>query len=516
MKNKKNQKLALVSPRASTGKNMIRRVQPPLGLISLAAVLEEKGYKKVEVYDALIENYDNVQPHEEAPDTLITFGASNDEIINKLKFFQPDLIGVSSLFSSQVSQAFSFCRDAKKAFPEVPVVLGGIHASDKCIEIMTVEPSIDYIVTGEGDYTFVEFVEHLFGDGNIESVGGMVWRENGEIKKNPRPAFNHEMDKLPFPAWHKLPMKRYFEIAMYHNPYVKSERVACIMTSRGCPDKCYFCASTVFFGHRFRAMSPDRVAEMVDYLVTNWDIKELEIEDDNFTVNPKRVIDICERIKHHGLRLTMPNAMRADAPINRDKRQNMLAAMKNAGWEQIGLGVEHGDNKFLNEVINKRLNLDEVIATTEMAQNVGLLVHCNFMMGFPHETQTQRQKTIDFAMSLNADSYSLSLATPLPGTDMWDIMEKEQLFTENFDHDRGLPGLVSIKPDDIGEQELLDLVEKVNRDLNIKASNMRKIAKEKYSLFKGKTAVGDRKFLDEVAEPEIIKTTAQVAVRNLS
>mgnify|MGYP001469821076 CR=1 FL=1 len=96
---------------------------------------------------------------------------------------------------------------------------------------------------------------------------------------------------------------------------------------------------------------------MVDYLVRNWGIKELEIEDDNFTVNPKRVIEICERIKHHGLRLTMPNAMRADAPINRDKRQNMLAAMKDAGWEQIGLGVEHGDNKFLNDVIKKNKKL---------------------------------------------------------------------------------------------------------------------------------------------------------------
>ena len=166
-------------------------------------------------------------------------------------------------------------------------------------------------------------------------------------------------------------------------------------------------------------------------------------------------------------------------------------------------------------MIGKRLNLEEVVATTQMAQGLGLLVHCNFMMGFPHETQSQRDKTVEFAMNLEADSYSLSLATPLPGTKMWDIIEQDNLFVENFSHDAGLPGMVSIKPDDIETDELLEFVEKTNKRLNRRAAERRDNARDKYKLFKGKTAVGDRKFLNASAEEEVIKTSAQAPVRSL-
>jgi radical SAM superfamily enzyme YgiQ (UPF0313 family) len=231
-------------------------------------------------------------------------------------------------------------------------------------------------------------------------------------------------------------------------------------------------------------------------MVDVFDIKELQIEDDNFSVNHRRVIEICERIKKHKLRITMPNAMRADTPINREKRYAMFKAMKEAGWEQIGLGVEHGDQDFLDDVIKKRLNLDEVVATCDLAHKAGLLVHCNFMMGFPHETAEHRENTISFAKKLDADSFSLSLATPLPGTAMWDILEDENLFLDTYELDRGLPTLVSIKPEGIAVDKLQKLVEKVNKELNQAAAIKRSGTKDKYKLFKNKTAYGDRKYLD--------------------
>ena len=305
----------------------------------------------------------------------------------------------------------------------------------------------------------------------------------------------HDVDKLPIPAWDLLPMEEYFKLSMFHNPYVKSGRVGCIMTSRGCPDRCYFCSSTEFFGHRFRQMSPERVGEMVDYLVNKFKIRELQIEDDNFAVNPIRVVKICERIKHHKLRITMPNAMRADTPLNREKRKDMFKSMREAGWDQIGLGVECGDPDFLNNVIGKRLNLDEVVATCDIAHEAGLLVHTNFMMGFPFETKKTRDLTINFAMDLDSDSYSLSLATPLPGTKMWDIVEKNNLFHESYNFDTGLPTLVSIKPHDISDVDLKELVENTNKKLNFKASRKRQATRDKYKLLKS-SVHGDRKYLD--------------------
>ena len=492
----KNARVALLSPRAVAAKNMIRRVQPPLGLASLAAVLRSKGCKNLIVLDSLVEDYDNIELLNPNDDSMITYGASNENIVNQLKNFSPTIVGISSLFSSQASQAYSLAHAVKEEFPDIPIIFGGVHASDKAEDVLNENKSIDFVLSGEADLTFAEFVDRHSNNNNVYSVEGLVWREGTEIKTNKRPDFIKDLDILPFPAWDLLPMETYFDIAMYHNPFVKSGRVGCIMTSRGCPDKCYFCASTIFFGHGFRAMSPDYIGKLVQHMVDVYDIKELQIEDDNFSVNHRRVVEICERIKKHKLRITMPNAMRADAPINREKRYTMFKAMKEAGWEQIGLGVEHGDQDFLNDVIKKRLNLDEVVATCDLAHKAGLLVHANFMMGFPHETTEQRENTISFARKLDADSFSLSLATPLPGTVMWDILEDENLFLDTYELDKGLPTLVSIKPEGIAVDKLQELVEKVNRELNQIAATKREGTRDKYKLFKNKSASGDRKYLD--------------------
>ena len=488
-------KIALISPRAVASKNMIRRVQPPLGLCRIAAGLRDPGFKHVLIYDTLIENYDDVRPLDSGED-MITYGASNEKIIEKMKEFKPDIVGISSLFSSQVSQAYEVARSIKKYNKDTIVVFGGIHASDKPEEVLNDEKNVDYVMRGEGDYTWSTFVEKIFENkNNLNEVPGLVQRDGKKFIKNPMAPLIHDMDALPIPAWDLVPMEKYFEIAMYHNPYVKSGRVGCIMTSRGCPDRCYFCSSTVFFGHKFRQMSPERVGEMVDYLVEKFQIKELQIEDDNFAVNHVRVNKICEIIKHHKLRVTMPNAMRADTPINKEKRLEMYKKMRDAGWDQIGLGVECGDPEFLNDTIGKRLNLDEVVATCDLAHEAGLLVHTNFMMGFPFETKKTRDRTINFAMKLDSDSYSLSLATPLPGTKMWDIVEKNNLFHESYNFDTGLPTLVSIKPHDISDVDLKDLVENTNKKLNYKASQKRQAVRDKYKLLKS-TVHGDRKYMD--------------------
>jgi len=506
-----NIKVALISPRAVASKNMIRRVQPPLGLACIAAGLREKGIKNILIYDTLIEDYHDVRKLNNVDD-MITYGASDDTLLKKLRKFKPDIVGVSSLFSSQVSQAYAVARTVKKYDKKIKVIFGGIHASDKPEEVLNDEKSVDYVMRGEGDYTWLTLLEALFGNVKIEKVPGLVSREkNKKFKKNPMAPLIHDMDKLPIPAWDLLPMEEYFKLAMYHNPYVKSGRVGCIMTSRGCPDRCYFCSSTEFFGHKFRQMSAERVGEMVDYLVEKFQIKELQIEDDNFAVNPVRVVKICKRIKHHKLRITMPNAMRADTPLNREKRKEMFIAMKGAGWDQIGLGVECGDPDFLNNVIGKRLDLEEVVATCDLAHEAGLLIHTNFMMGFPFETKKTRDLTIDFAMKLDSDSYSLSLATPLPGTKMWDIVEKNNLFHESYNFDTGLPTLVSIKPHDISDVDLKDLVENTNKKLNYKSSQKRQATREKYKLLRG-TVHGDRKYLDpSSAQIEIDKKVIPIS-----
>src|SRR3989338_5925267 len=222
--------------------------------------------------------------------------------------------------------------------------------------------------------------------------------------------------------------------------------------------------------------------------------EELQIMDDTFTTNHKRVIDICEGIKHLKLRISLPNAIRADMPKNHEKRRNMFKSMREAGVEQICVSVEHGDQEFLNKVIEKRLDLQEVIATCDLAHKEGILVHANFMMGFPFENAANRQRTIEFAKKLDSDSFSISLASPLPGTRMSNVVEENGLFMKSFRVNRMVYVYVNIIPHDITPEELYQVVDNLNRELNEAAKRRRPETREKYKLFKGKTAEGDRKY----------------------
>ena len=234
------------------------------------------------------------------------------------------------------------------------------------------------------------------------------------------------MNDLPMPAWHLMDMDMYWKIGMPHNPFMRSKEYLTIMTERGCPEKCYFCSSADFFGNsgKFRPLNSDKAYEMVEYAVKKYNIKELQIEDDTFTLNSKRVIDFCKKITKFKLRISLPNSIRADAPKNKERRLEMFKYMAEAGFEKIGISAEHGDQEFLDKVIGKRLDLNEVEATVDLAHQANMFVHTCFMMGFPFEKRIHREKTVNFSKSLKADSFSVSLCAPLPGTNVYEIAKK--------------------------------------------------------------------------------------------
>lgn len=489
-------RIALISPQVLGPKNQVRKTQPPLGIAYLAGVLEENGYKdNILCIDATVDGYHNVVDLDDGSD-FIKFGSSDDEIIEKINKFKPKLVGITSLFSSMTECALSIAKAIKDSHPEIIIIMGGNHASNTALELLEENDFIDYVLKGEADYSFLDFANKLFEERPLDDVAGLVRRDGLSFKINPTGAFIANLDELPDPAFHLFPMEKYFEIAMPHNPFVKSGRVGSIMTSRGCPEKCYFCTSPTFTGNEFRAMSAPRVIKQVTKLVKEYGIKELQILDDNFTVNHKRVIDICEGIKEFGLRITLPNAIRADMPMNREKRLLMYRHMKEAGVEQFGISVEHGDQDFLNEVTKKRLDLDEVRAACHLAHEVGLLVHANFMIGFPFETAELRNKTKEFALTLDADSYSVSIAQPLPGTPLWKIVADNDLFMPHFRVNRMTYVEVNIKPHDIAPEDLKKEAEELNRVLNERGQERDFKTQEKYEIFSksGKSANGDRKY----------------------
>jgi radical SAM superfamily enzyme YgiQ (UPF0313 family) len=502
-KNKKKTRVALITPNVIGSKTQIRRVQPPLGIACLAAVLDEYGFKALKIIDSSAEGYNNVQDLE---GDFIEFGLDDDQVLKKIEEFNPDIVGISALFSSQFSCAERLGKKIKEMSPEIVLVFGGIHASKMTEEILKNKKFIDYIICGEADYTFTVFCDAFEKKLNLKDCPAVAYLDKSTdmiIKNYEPPGLN--MNELPMPAWHLMNMELYWNIGMPHNPFMKSKEFMTIMTERGCPEKCYFCSSASFFGNsgKFRPLNPEKAYEMIEYAVKKFGVKEIQIEDDTFTLNSKRVVELCKKIKKFKLRITLPNAIRADSPKNLDRRLEMFQHMAEAGFEKLGISAEHGDQDFLDKIIQKRLDLNEIVNSIELAHKAGIMVHTNFMMGFPFEKKENRDKTIKFAKSLKSDSFSVSLAAPLPGTKLYEIVKKNNLFMPNFKVERIVYDVVNIIPDDISAEDLLSLVKKLNAELNAMAIKNNPALAKYYEMIKGKN-IKDRKYSFGADEKKLI------------
>ena len=184
----------------------------------------------------------------------------------------------------------------------------------------------------------------------------------------------------------------------------------------------------------------------------------------------------------------------------------MFQHMAEAGFEKLGISAEHGDQEFLDKTIGKRLDLNEIINSIDIAHKAGIMVHTNFMMGFPFETKVNRDRTIKFAKSLKSDSFSVSLVAPLPGTSLYEIVKKNNLFMPNFEVSRIVYDVVNIIPHDIDPKDLLDLVKKLNLELNSMAVKNNPKLKEHYDLIKNKK-IEDRKYQFEAEKKLVVQGT---------
>lgn len=508
---KKNTKVTLITPNVIGSKNQARRVQPPLGIACLAGVLEEYNFKNLQFIDSSAEGYENVK---DIGGDFVEFGLDDEVVIQKIKQFNPDIVGISALFSSQFSCAERIGKAIKDFNPKAILVYGGIHASKMYNEILLENKFIDFIICGEADYTFTVFCNNFENNLDLKQSPALAYYDDtkGKIIKNFEPP-GLDMNELPMPAWHLMDMEMYWKIGMPHNPFMKSREFLTIMTERGCPEKCYFCSSASFFGNsgKFRPLNPGKAYDMVEYAVKKFGIKEIQIEDDTFTLNSKRVVEFCKKIKKFNLRITLPNSIRADAPKNLDRRLEMFQYMADAGFEKLGISAEHGDQEFLDKVIQKRLDLNEIVNSIELAHKAGIMVHTNFMMGFPFEKKENRDKTIKFAKSLKSDSFSVSLAAPLPGTRMYDIVKQHNLFMPNFDVSRIVYDVVNIIPHDISPEDLLALVKKLNRELNAMAVKNNPDLQKHYDLIKGKN-IKDRKYSYETDKKLVVQSQSHGSV----
>jgi magnesium-protoporphyrin IX monomethyl ester (oxidative) cyclase len=300
--------------------------------------------------------------------------------------------------------------------------MGGAHPSTLPKRVLR-DQNVDYVVIGEGELTMLNLLKTLSKGASFNEIDGFAYREEGKTVINPKKKFIEDLDSLPLPARHLLSMNEYFNAEAPHGPELMRKPFTSMITSRGCPFNCVFCSIHTIWGHKWRPRSPDNVLLEIEHLIDVYKIREIHFEDDNLTLDKRRIEKICDLILDRGLdvRWFTPNGV-AIWTLDR----NLLEKMKKSGCYKLCFGIESGCPQTL-KFIKKPINLTRARQVIHWANDVGIWTHGFFVIGFPYETKEAIYETLRFAVESDLDFASFFIATPLPGTRLLEIVKKEGL-----------------------------------------------------------------------------------------
>jgi anaerobic magnesium-protoporphyrin IX monomethyl ester cyclase len=431
----------------------------PLDIAYIAAVLEKEH--EIRIIDAPNEGWRIL---EEIDGKKYRQGLTNKEISTRIKQWSPDVVGITIPFSGWCRPAYEVASIAKEVDKEITIVLNGLHPSARPNDCLA-HPNIDFTVIGEPEQTMLELMDVLEQGkaAGPKKVKGIGFKQNGEnIFTVARPPIQN-LDSLPFPARHLLPMDEYFA-AVKENPLRGeiSKRWAVMITSRGCPNNCIFCSVHVVNGKQWRSRSPSNVVDEIEQLVQTYRIKQIDFNDDNITLDKERMEAICKLIVKRGIDIEWfnPTGVRADT-----LDENLLLKMKESGCKKLRVAPESGVQRVVNQIIKKKQNLKDVENAVVLCKKVGIKVGCFFVIGFIGETKEEMEETINFAYKLKrlgADSFVFSIATPLYGTELYEQAKSGGFLRECFNDEALSEGGPLIETPEFTAEDLRMLCAKAN------------------------------------------------------
>jgi anaerobic magnesium-protoporphyrin IX monomethyl ester cyclase len=379
--------------------------QEPLNVSYVASALIKEGHNVI-IKDYAVENYSN-------------------KLIKLCKSFSCELVGISCTTAS-FSSAKRIIRDIKNEL-DMTVVLGGKHASS-VPKSSLLESNADFVVFGEGEETIVELIDSIKSNKSYSRINGLVYRAGSKIKINPPRYSTHDLDLIPFPPRHLFPLSKY-------RLYSTGKTYANILSSRGCPFSCTFCHNSKnnFYLKRVRNRSIPNIIAEIKEVIDVYGINYFQFIDDNFTNNPKRVLDFCDALKKNNLKI----GFKVQGRVN-SASLKMYCALKECGCDIISYGIESGDDRILGTV-DKKATVAQAENAVKLAKEAGLKVRGNFILGFPNETIETITKTIDLSRRLKLYHSAFFILTPYPHSVLWDeavkqgIVNESELDWDNFD-----------------------------------------------------------------------------------
>jgi anaerobic magnesium-protoporphyrin IX monomethyl ester cyclase len=397
------ERILLIHPvggdKQSAATDIVRKanVMPPLGLASLAAWLEQEGFQ-ADILDL------NADPAAEAG------------LEDYIRTTQPGFVGFSCTTSAFLD-ATGLARQIKDWAPETVTVVGGAHVSALREQVLSSFPEFDYGVWGEGEQTLCALMR-----GDPSDREGLIYREAGVVRCGGRRR-GIDMDRLPFPAYDKLPgYPHSYTLPIFNYPKVPN---ASFITSRGCPYGCSYCDRSVF-GAVFRYNSADYVYRHMKYLRDRFGVRHLNVYDDQFTLHRGRVMELAQRLIEEPLGMTFNCATRPDRVD-----AELLGALKRAGCWMISLGIETGDPDLL-ERHRSRGDLDRMQAAVKSIKRAGIRAKGLVMIGLPGETESSVRRSMRYVHRLPIDDLNVAKFTPFPGTPLYHDVRQQGSFDEDW------------------------------------------------------------------------------------
>ena len=352
----------------------------------------------------------------------IAKGWDFNKTIQKIEAFKPDLVVIETT-TPTFNNDLRFIKFLKERF-KCKICLTGTHVSTLPEDSFKSSNEIDFIARREYDYTILDLASTLEKNGNLKNVLGISYKRGKKIIHNPNRPLIQDLDSLPFVS--KV-YKKFLNIYDYRYALARYPMIQ-IWSSRGCPNMCTFCLyPQVFSGRIFRARSPKNFVAELEWIKENLpQVKEIFIEDDTFTVDKKRVLEICKLIKEKNLDVVWSANARADIPYD------VLKEMKKAGCRMLIIGYESGNQQILNN-IKKGVLISRAIKFTSDAKKLGIKIFGCFMLGLPGETKETIKQTFNFAKKINPDMAFFQQAVPFPGTEFYDwVKTKGYLIAKNW------------------------------------------------------------------------------------
>jgi len=337
-------------------------------------------------------------------------------ILEEVESQHPDIIGFTCCLN-EVNQCVSLNKEIKKSWPEITTCIGGPQPT--FTSRLFLEEGFDFVIKGEGEETMLDLIQCLEGARNYDTVHGISWKRDKQIVHNAQRPLIKDINILPYPAFEKVNMSKHTQL---HNWVIRGLplRAVLIVSSRGCPYSCIYCGCNSIMGKKLRCRNYANLYSEIQLLRDNYGVEAIWFADDILTISREHIRTICRVTKD--LSVYWGCQARVDS-ID----EEVVREMKSSGCLQLDFGVESGSDRILKEIINKKTTVAQAKKAFQICSKLGMRTLANLMIGLPTETREEMNETIKLAREIKADIYVLSIATPLPGTPLWDMVNADDI-----------------------------------------------------------------------------------------